>query len=138
MNWQLVCLATIAVTTVVMAAVQVVVLLQTARLARQAAEAAEEMRRELRPLIAKAHRIADDAGRATALALEQVERVDRILTTTVTRIDEIVGAVHGALVEPLKQGAVWLSLLRTAMSFLGRGRTEGRSNREDEDALFVG
>jgi hypothetical protein len=137
-NWQLVCLATIAVTTVVMATVQVVLLLRTARLAKQAAEAADEIRRDLRPLIAKAHLIVDDAGRATSLALAQVERIDRVLTVTAERVDEVVGAVHGAIVDPLKQGAVWLGVLRAAMSFFGRGRTSERSNREDEDALFVG
>lgn len=137
MNWQLVCLATIAVTTVVMAAVQVVLLLRTARLAQQAAEAADEIRRELRPLIAKANRIADDAGRATSLALVQVERVDRLLTTTIARVEDVVGAVH-SMVEPLKQGAVWGSVLRAALAWFGRGRAHDHSKREDEDAMFVG
>jgi hypothetical protein len=137
-NWQLVCLATIAVTTVVMAAVQVTLLVRTARLAQQAADAAEEIRREVRPLIAKAHRIADDAGRATSLALAQVERVDRMLTTTAERVDEVVGAVHDAIVVPLKQGSVILSVLRAAMALFGRGQRAGRTSREDEDALFVG
>jgi hypothetical protein len=136
-NWQLVCLATIAVTTVVMATVQVVLLLRTARLAQQAAEATDEIRRELRPLIAKAHRIADDAGRATSLALAQVERVDRMLTTTTARIDDVVGAVH-AIVQPLKQGAVWGSVIRAALAWFGRGSAPDGAKREDEDALFVG
>ena len=137
MNWQLVCLATIAVTSVVMATVQVVLLLRTARLAQQAAEAADEIRRDLRPLIAKAHRIADDAGRATSLALVQVERVDRLLTTTAERVDDVVGAVHDAIVVPLKQGSVIFGVLRAVLALFGRQKT-GRSSREDEDALFVG
>lgn len=138
MNWQLVCLATIAVTTVVMAAVQVVLLMRTAKLARQAADAAEEIRRELHPLIAKAHRIADDAGRATSLALAQVERIDRMLTTTAERVDDVVGAVHDAVVVPLRQGSLLLGVLRAALSFFGRGQGSKRTSREDEDALFVG
>jgi hypothetical protein len=137
-NWQLVWLGTIAIATVVMTATQIVLLLHTARLAKQAADATEDIRREIRPLIAKAHRIADDAGRATSLALAQVERVDRLLTTTTARIDDVIGTVHEAIVVPLKQGSAIFSMLRAAMALFGQGRKEGRTSHEDEDAMFVG
>ena len=139
MNWALIWMGTIALATVVLTTVQVVVLLRTAKLVKQAVDTAEELRREVGPLIAKAHRIADDAGRATSLALAQVERVDRLVTATADRIDDVVGAVHEAVVVPLKQGSVILNVLRGAMGLFTRGQRDAQTtNREDDDAMFVG
>ena len=139
MNWQLVWLGIIATTTVVMALVQVVLLARTAALARQAAEAADELRRDVRQLMVKAHRIADDAERATTLALVQIERVDRLMATTTARVDEVMDAVHSAVVEPLRRGPIWLTLVRAAAGLFTGWRARARdAEPEDEDPMFVG
>jgi uncharacterized protein YoxC len=138
-DWQLVWLATIAVAVVVMAVVQVAVVLQAARMARQAAETAQELRRELRPLLEKAHRIADEAARATALATLQVERVDRLLSNAAERVDEAFGLVQSAVVEPLKQGSAFVTALRAAFTvFRSWQERPGRHSRDEDEALFVG
>ena len=67
-DWQLVCLAVIAMAVTVMTVVQIAVLLALARSARQVAETVQQVRQEIRPLAEKVHRIADDAARAAALA----------------------------------------------------------------------
>lgn len=138
MNWQLVCLAAIAVSMVVLATVQIAVLLRMARLAQQASAAIDEIRHEVRPLIAKVHRIADDASRATTLALAQVERIDRLLSTTAERLDEAVTTVRQVVAAPLRGGSVLIGVLRAAVALFGEWRQSGRHPREDEDAMFVG
>ena len=138
MNWQLVCLAAIAVSTVILATIQIVLLLRIAKLANQATAAIEEVRHEIKPLMAKVHHIADDAARATALALAQVERVDRLLTTTAERVDDAVSLVRGAVSGPLKSGSVMLGAFRMVMALVGEWRRGARASREDDDALFVG
>jgi uncharacterized protein YoxC len=137
-DWQLVWLATIAVAVVVMAVVQVAVVLQAARMAREAAATAQELRRELRPLLEKAHRIADEAARATALATLQVERVDRILATTADRVDEALGLVQSAVVEPLRQGSALVTAVRAAFAVFRTWQDRPRRSRDEEEALFVG
>lgn len=137
-DWQLVWLATIALAVVVMAVVQVAVVLQAARMARQAAETVQDLRRELRPLIEKANRIADDAARATALATAQVERVDRLLATTAVRVDEALTLVQSAIVEPIRQGSAFVTAVRAALAVFRSWQDRPRRNRDEEEALFVG
>jgi uncharacterized protein YoxC len=137
-NWELVSLATIAVMMIVMTVTQVAVLLRIARLAQQAANATEELRRELHPLLAKAHRIADDAARATSLAAGQVERLDRLITTTADRVDDMMQTIHSAVVEPLKHGSFVGTVLRAVLAVFAKRRGPGQPSREDEDGMFVG
>jgi hypothetical protein len=137
-NWQLVWLAVIAISVAVLAAIQIAVLLRLARLAQQTSAAIDEIRYELRPLMAKVNRIADDAARATALALAQVERVDYLLATTADRVDEAVSAVRQVMVAPLRSGSVLIGVLRAVVGLFGEWRQSARHAREDEDAMFVG
>ena len=54
-------LGVIAIAVLVMAVTQVAVLLRLSQVAKEASAATKDLRRELTPLIEKAHRIADDA-----------------------------------------------------------------------------
>jgi uncharacterized protein YoxC len=137
-DWQLVCLAVIAIAVTVMTVVQVGVLLALARSARQVAETAQEIRQEVRPIAEKAHRIADDAARAAALAVMQVERVDRALSATTQRLDQTLNLVQGAVIEPVRQGAAVISAVRAALSLFRRPARDPRPGRDEEEALFVG
>ena len=138
MNWQLVWLAIIAISVLLLTVIQIVLLLRVARLAQQASAAIEEVRHEIRPLMAKVHQIADDAARTTALALAQVERVDRLMTTTAERVDEAVSTVRSAVSAPIRSGSMLVSGFRAAMAVFAELRKHRRASREDEDAMFVG
>jgi hypothetical protein len=135
-------LAVMAVSLAIMAAVQIGLIIVVLRLAREATRTAAELRQEIRPLIAKAHQVMDDAAKATALAALQVERVDAMLNNTGTRIDQAVGFVQNALGGPIQKGFAAFSILRAVMSAFRGGSTRRRRSaahqHEEEDALFVG
>jgi uncharacterized protein YoxC len=131
-------LGIIAVAVLVMAVVQVVVVMQLSRVAKETSEATRELRKELMPLIAKANRVADDAGKVSALALTQMERLDQVLDTTVQRIDDTLGIVQDALISPVRQGAAVMAGLKAALAVFRARQDRGRYGRDDEDALFIG
>ena len=137
-DWQLVWLAVIAIAVTVMTVVQIAVLLTLARSARQLGETVQQVRQEIRPLAEKVNRIADDAARAAALAVTQVERVDRALLTATQRVDQTLDVVQGALVEPVRQGAAVLAAVRSALSVFRRSSEPRHHGRDEEEALFVG
>jgi hypothetical protein len=136
-NWQVVWIAVIAICTLVLTTIQIVLLLRVAKLAQQAASAIEELRSEFKPLIGKVHKIADDASRATSLALVQIERIDRLLTVTAERVDDTVNVFRSAVTAPLKSGTALVGVFRAAMAIVSEWR-KSRARREDEDAMFVG
>jgi hypothetical protein len=142
-DWAVVWLGVIAAGVAIMAAIQIGVIIVGLRLARQLSATADELRREVRPLVEKVNRIADDAARATSLATIQIERVDQILSTTTARVDEGLNIVRHAMGGPLRQGYAIALALRAAFSaFRRRGASNGRSrpagSHEEDDALFVG
>lgn len=131
-------LGVIAVAVLVMAIIQVVVLLQVGRLAKQAAAATADLRKELTPLIAKVNKVADDAGKLSALALTQLERVDRVMETTAQRVDDTLAIVQGAVLTPVRQGAAVVAGLKAALAVFRSRQDRRRYGRDDEDALFIG
>ena len=131
-------LGVIAVAVLVMAVAQVAVLIRLSQVAKETSEAARDLRRELTPLIAKAHRIADDASRVSALALAQMERVDHVLSTTVQKIDDTVATVQSAIINPVRQGAALMAGVIAALAVFKARQDSGRYGRDDEDALFIG
>lgn len=135
---QTVFLAAIAVALVLTATIQIGMIVVAIRVGRQVAATAEELRREVKPLIEKAHRISDDAARVTALALVQAQRVDRLLESTAARVDETLAIVQQAVVEPVRQGAAVVSAVRAALTAFRAWRQHDQHAREEEDALFVG
>lgn len=137
-DWQGVLLALTTVALVVMAAVQVMVFVTMARLAKQASDALESLQRDVKPLIEKVHRISDDAGRAAALAAAQAERVDRLMASAAARIDETLGVVQGAVIEPIRQGAALMAAVRAAVGVFRSASSRGRQSQDEDEALFVG
>ena len=131
-------LGVIALAVLAMAVVQVVVGLQMLRTAKDAATSLWQFQAEVRPLIQKAHKIADDAGKVSALALTQVERVDEVMATTAMRIDDTLQIVQQSLIMPVKQGAAVMAGLKAAMAVFRARQDKGRYGRDDEDALFIG
>ena len=130
-------LAVMAVALAIVALVQVGVIIVIIRLGRQISATVDEIRREVRPLLEKAHRIADDAAHATSMAAAQIEKVNYLLTNTSTRVSETLGLVQHAVVEPVRQGAAVVAAVRAAVTAF-RSWRGSRHTRDDDDALFVG
>jgi hypothetical protein len=137
-------LGVIAVSIAVMAVIQIGLIVLSLRAARQLSAAADDIRKELKPLVEKVHRIADEAARATSLASVQIERIDQILSTTTARVDEGLGILRNAMGGPLRQGYAVALAVRAAISAFSRrsrrdaGRPSSATTRDEEDALFVG
>src|SRR5688572_16043736 len=127
-----------------MAAIQIGLIVVSLRVARQLSATAEDIRKEIKPLVEKVHRIADDAARATSLASIQIERVDQILSSTTARVDEGLNILRNAVGGPLRQGYAVALAVRAAISAFSRrsnrdtARPSTASTRDEEDALFVG
>lgn len=131
-------LAVLAIAVAVMALMQVGIALVAFRLAQQVTATIDELRRELRPLVAKMNGIADDAAHITALARQQVERVDDLMAATSARVDETLGLVQGVIVGPVRQGAALVTAVKAALAAFRRGAPPARQNRDEEEAWFVG
>ena len=126
----------IAVALLTMAVVQVVTAVQIARTARDVSRTVVEFRQDLRPLIDKVSRIADDAARGTALAVAQVERIDRVLGSATQQLDETLQTIKQAVVEPMRQGSLVLAVVKAVVAAFRR--PSRREAEQEEDPLFVG
>jgi hypothetical protein len=153
-EWGALFLGIIAVATLVMALIQVGAVVIAAKVARQAQEAVGKaqatlttaqdaitsVREELRPLLAKATAIADEASRTAAIASAQAERIDHLMTDLSRRVDETSLVVQQAIVTPAREGLAIVAALRAGFATLRAGsdwrRRTGRS--EEEDPLFIG
>ncbi len=131
-------LGVIAVAVLVMAVIQVAVVVQLLKVAKNAAAATADLRKELTPLIAKVNKVADDAGKVSALALSQLERVDRVMDSTAQRIDDTLGVVQDAVLGPVRQGAAVMAGVKAALAVFRSRQDRRRYGRDDEDALFIG
>ena len=137
-DWHLVWLGTIAICLVFLVAVQLALMGAALIILRQVSKAIGETRREIKPLVEKVHRIADDAARATALAVTQVERVDQFMSSTAERVDEVFGVLQHSILAPLRQGGALLAAIRAAIAVFGDRQQRTRHGRDDDDALFIG
>jgi hypothetical protein len=135
-------LGIMAVSLALMALIQVGLIIAGIRVAQKLGAAIDDIRREIRPLMDKVNQIADDAGRAAALARDQVERIDQFMATATTRIESTLGIVQDVMSGPVRQGAVAMAAVRAAMAAFRdwQGRKAARTTREhdDDDAWFVG
>lgn len=131
-------LAIIALSVLCMVVMQVVVGLHLLRVTKQAVQTLQDVRKEISPLVQKAHQVADDAQKVSALALAQVERVDQVMATAAVRIDDTMQIVQHSLLTPVKQGAAVMAGLKAAIAVFRARQDKGRYGRDDEDALFIG
>lgn len=154
MSWNDLFLGVIAVATLVMAMIQVGAILIAAKVARQAqdsvakAQAAivtaqqtiSSVREEIRPLIAKATDIADEASRTASLATAQVQKIDRLITDLAKRVDDTSAVVQQAIVTPAREGLAIIAALKATLLAIRAGADWRRraSRSEEEDPLFIG
>ena len=142
-DWQAVWLGVIAIAVSLMALIQIVVLIGLARLAFQAVAGVRDLRKEIRPLIDKVNRIADDVNRISGIAVAQAERVQTLMNDTASRIDDTLGAARRVVMGPIRQGSAVMAAVRAIFSSLrgtkaGPARPSHHPHHDDEDPLFVG
>ena len=146
-DWPVVFLGVIAVSTLVMALIQVgaiVAMLKTVgevqKTVGQVQKTIATVQEEVRPLIAKASAIADEAGRTAKLATLQAEKVDRLVTELTRRVDETAVVVQHAITTPAREAMAIVAAIKASLGAL-RGFRDYRgrpASGEDEDPLFIG
>jgi ribosomal protein L17 len=138
-EWDSVFLGLIAAATLLMALLQVGAVIAAARVAKRLERLADEVQREVRPLIARATEVAEEARRAAALAAQQVERLDRLLADVSLRVSETADLLQRSVATPIREGSAVLAGIRAGLAAIRGLRGGGRPGRlEDEDALFIG
>jgi hypothetical protein len=139
-DWPAVFLGVIALSTLVMALIQVGAIIATLRLAREAQQVLNSVRQDVRPVIAKATALAEEASRTVALATAQMQKVDRLVTDLAQRVDETTTVVQHAIVTPAREGVAIAAAIKAALSVLRGVAQHTRSSRhtEEEDPLFIG
>jgi hypothetical protein len=139
-GWSDVFLGTIAVATLIMAHIQIGAIIAALRLARQAQQVITSMQQEVRPLIAKAQTVADEASRTVAIATAQAQKVDRVVTDLSRRVEETAAVLQDAIVQPAREGMAVVAAIRAGFAAL-RGIRDMRARQghaDDEDPLFIG
>jgi hypothetical protein len=139
-DWNDLFLGTIAVATLLMALAQVGAMVVAARFARQAQQTLVTVHEEIRPLLAKASAVADEAARTAALASAQVQKIDSLVSDLSQRVDETATVLQRAIVTPARQGVALLAAVKAGLAALrGIGDLRRSSSRsEEEDPLFIG
>lgn len=140
-GWSPLFLGVIAAATLVMALIQVGAIIAALRLARQAQQAIQSVHQEVKPLLARAHSIADEASRTVALATTQAQKVDRLITDLSQRVDETATVLQDAIITPAREGLAIVAAVRAALTALRGVRELGTRNgrhAEEEDPLFIG
>ena len=140
-GWSEVFLGVIALGTLVMALIQVGAIIAALRLAKQAQQMLASVQQEIRPLVAKANAMADEASRTVALATAQAQKVDRLVTDLSRRAEETAAVLQEAIITPARE---WMAIGAAIRASLGalRGWRDGhpasRRTAEEEDPLFIG
>jgi hypothetical protein len=139
-DWSDVFLGIIAAAAAVMALVQIGVIVVLTRVAAQVRDVVGVLQNDIRPLVARATAIADEAHKTATLATAQAQKVDRVVSDLARRIEETTGIVQQAIITPAREGMALFAALKAGLAAL-RGFREFRGRPgavEDEDALFIG
>jgi hypothetical protein len=140
-GWSEIFLGVIASATLIMAIIQVGAILTALRLAKQAQEMIASVQQDVRPLIAKANGIADEATRTVALATAQAEKVDTVVTDLSRRVEETAAVLQEAIITPAREGMAIVAAIRAGLGALGGWRDlrpRHRRPTDEEDPLFIG
>lgn len=139
--WSDVFLGVIAFATLIMAFIQIGAIVAALRLARQAQQVMTSMHQEVRPLIARATAIAEEASRTVALATAQAQKIDRVVTDLSRRAEETAAVLQEAIITPAREGMAILAALKAGFGALrGFRNLASRHPRQvdEEDPLFIG
>jgi hypothetical protein len=136
-------LGIIALSVLVMAAIQVGVLVLGLRLAKRTEELSRQIDREIRPILANLTELSAEAARTAQLASSQVERVDRVFSDLTHRVDQTLAVAQHFVQGPAKNGMALLTGVRAAVSAFQGIREASRRRRKtspgvEDDSLFIG
>ena len=133
-------LGVIAAATAIIAIVQIGAMIVLARVAAQVGEVVDTVQKDIRPLIARAGAIADEASKTAALATAQAQKIDRLVTDLSRRVDDTSLIIQQAILTPAREGMALVAALRAGLAALkGTRDLRGRPGSvEDDDALFIG
>jgi hypothetical protein len=135
-------LGVIAISTLVMAIIQVGAIIYGARAARRLEVVLGRVETDLKPILERAQQVSTDAARMSALAAVQVERVDQVFSDLTQRVDQTATLIQQALVSPAREGAALFAAFRATLGALrglrGSGRQTPPRGVEEDDALFIG
>jgi hypothetical protein len=135
----------IALSTLMMAVIQVGAIIYSARLARRLETLLGRLEKDIQPMLERVTAISTEAARMSALATQQVERVDQLFADIQERTEQVVATVQQAIITPAREGAALFSALRSTFAAL-RGLRPSRNGQqqhpphgvEEDDALFIG
>jgi len=139
-DWNQTFLGIIAVATAVMALVQIGAILVLARVATQVRDISATLQKDVRPLLARATALADEAQKTAVLATAQAQKIDRLVTDLTRRVDETSIIIQQAIVTRAREGMALIAGVKAALGAL-RGLRDFRGRHgsvDDEDALFIG
>ena len=140
-DWPLLFLGVIALATLTMAVIQIGAIIAALRLARQAQQVIASVQQDVRPLIARASAIAEEASRTASLATAQAQKLDRLVTDLSRRAEETAAVLQDAIVTPAREGLAMFAAVKAGLAAL-RGLRDlgGRDARhaDEEDPLFIG
>jgi ABC-type transporter Mla subunit MlaD len=140
-GWSEIFLGVIAVATLVMAIIQVGAIMAALRLSKQAQQAIQSVQQDVRPLIARATALTEEASRTVALTTAQAQKIDRLITDLSRRVDETADVVQQAIITPAREGLALVAAVKAGIAALRGLRElhprEGR-HAEEEDPLFIG
>jgi uncharacterized protein YoxC len=138
-------LGVIALSTLMMAMIQVGAIIYSARLARRIEQLLGRLEQDIKPMLEQVTVISTEAARMSSLATQQVERVDQLFADVQDRTEHVMAVVQQAIVTPAREGAALFSALRSTFAALRglRPNGNGRQQRpprgvEEDDALFIG
>ncbi len=141
-DWNQVFLGVIAGATALMAIVQIGAIVVLARVALQVQGLLAIIQKDIRPLIARANAIAEEASKTATLATAQAQKIDKLMTDLTRRIDETSAVIQQAIITPAREGMAIFAALKAGFGVLKglglrdlRGRPGGV---DDDDALFIG
>ena len=108
-------LGVIALSVLVMAAIQVGALMAGLRLARRVEQLSRQVDQDIKPLIANLTSLTAEAARSAELASRQLERVDRLFSDLTLRVDQTLAVAQQFVQGPARNGMALLSGVQAAV-----------------------
>jgi Holliday junction resolvasome RuvABC ATP-dependent DNA helicase subunit len=120
--------------------IQIGAIVFAARIGAQVQQLASTVQQDIRPLIARANAIAEEASKTASIATLQAQKIDRLVTDLTRRVDDTSLVIQEAVIRPAREGLAIVAAVKAGLDALrGVRELRGRPGRvEDEDALFIG
>ncbi len=108
----------------------------------------DEVRHQARDLLSKAQQIADttraQVARIDDLLVEagqrartQMDRLDRMVGSTVERAEETTAEVQRTILTPVREIHAWAAGVRAILGYLGKGRVSTVEKATQDEELFI-